>query len=108
MGTCDDPNYQCRHSSEGVTMEVTHAEFGVVMQTHVHAARALIREVLPGMTERRHGNVIFFASTATFLCISGGSRIFDCEIRCLGMVRTLAEEVSMLGISANAIGPGMD
>jgi gluconate 5-dehydrogenase len=87
-------------------VETTSAEFDVVLQTHVVAAFSLTRAVLPGMMERRHGNILFIASMASLFGIPLVLAYSAAKAAHLGMVRSLAAEVSPHGVRVNAVAPG--
>ncbi len=86
--------------------DTTTAEFNSVLQTHVVAAFSLTRAVLPGMTERRHGSILFTASMASLFGIPLVVAYSAAKAAYLGMVRSLATEVSPHGVRVNAIAPG--
>src|SRR3954470_8457677 len=46
-------------------VDTTVDDLNTVLQTHVLAAHNLTRAVLPGMIERKHGNILFTASMAS-------------------------------------------
>jgi gluconate 5-dehydrogenase len=87
-------------------VETTSAEFNAVLQTHVVAAFSLSRAVLPGMIERKHGNILFTASMASFFGLPLIVAYSAAKSAYLGMVKTLASEVSRHGVRVNAIAPG--
>lgn len=87
-------------------VETTPAEFDEVLRTHVLAAFSLTRAVLPGMIERRQGNILFTASMASLFGIPRVIAYATAKSAYLGMVRTLATEVSPLGVRVNAVAPG--
>lgn len=87
-------------------VETTPAEFQAVLQTHVLAAFSLTRAALPGMIERKRGNVLFIASMTSFLGIPLVVAYSAAKSAYLGMTRTLAAEVSRYGVRVNAIAPG--
>jgi gluconate 5-dehydrogenase len=82
------------------------SEFNNVLQTHVVAAHALTAAVLPGMIQRKHGNILFTASMASLFGIPQVIAYAAAKSAHLGMVRTLATEVSRHGVRVNAIAPG--
>jgi NAD(P)-dependent dehydrogenase (short-subunit alcohol dehydrogenase family) len=86
--------------------DTTPEEFAAVLQTHVLAAHALTRAVLPGMLRRRHGNILFTASMASLFGIPQVLAYAAAKSAYLGMVRTLAVEVSAQGVRVNAVAPG--
>ncbi|TWT83598.1 2-dehydro-3-deoxy-D-gluconate 5-dehydrogenase [Planctomycetes bacterium CA13] len=81
-------------------------EFNTVLQTHVVAAHALTQAVLPGMLERRHGNVLFTASMTSFIGMSQVVAYSAAKSAYVGMVRSLTTEVADKGVRVNAIAPG--
>jgi gluconate 5-dehydrogenase len=87
-------------------VDTTPEEFASVLQTHVLAAHALTRQVLPGMLRRRHGQVLFIASMASLLGVPLVIAYAAAKSAYLGMVRSLASEVSSQGVRVNAIAPG--
>jgi len=87
-------------------VDTTPAEFSSVLQTHVIAAHALTIAALPSMIERKHGNVLFTASMASLFGIPMVVAYSAAKSAYLGMVRTLATEVSPHGVRVNAIAPG--
>jgi NAD(P)-dependent dehydrogenase (short-subunit alcohol dehydrogenase family) len=87
-------------------VETTTAEFNTVLQTHVVAAFSLTRAVLPGMIGQRHGSILFTASMASFFGIPNVVAYAAAKSAYLGMIRTLATEVSRHGVRVNAIAPG--
>jgi NAD(P)-dependent dehydrogenase (short-subunit alcohol dehydrogenase family) len=87
-------------------VETTAAEFNSVLQTHVVAGFDLTRAVLPGMIGRRHGNILFTASMASLFGIPNVVAYAAAKSAFLGLVRTLATEVSRHDVRVNAIAPG--
>ena len=89
-----------------LAVDTTPREFNTVLQTHVVAAFALTRAVLPAMIKRKHGNVLFTASMASLFGIPYVSAYSAAKAAHLGVVRSLATEVSQHGVRVNAIAPG--
>lgn len=87
-------------------VETTNEELQSVLQTHVLAAHALTRSVLPGMLSRKHGNILFTASMASLFGFPLVMAYAAAKSAYLGIVRTLAVEVSGQGVRVNAIAPG--
>ncbi|HYG21338.1 MAG TPA: SDR family oxidoreductase [Verrucomicrobiae bacterium] len=87
-------------------VDTSPAEFSTILQTHLVAAFALTRAVLPGMIARKHGNVLFTASMASLFGIPMVSAYAAAKSGYLGLVRTLATEVSPHRVRVNAIAPG--
>lgn len=86
--------------------DTTPEEFQSVLTTHVCAAQALAAAALPGMLSRKHGHILFTASMASFIGMPLIIGYSAAKSAYLGMVRSLAAEVSGRGVRVNAIAPG--
>jgi gluconate 5-dehydrogenase len=87
-------------------IDTTTDEFRTVLDTHVLGAHALTRAVLPGMIGRGRGHVLFIASMTSLFGLPQVVAYSAAKSAYLGMVRTLASEVSGHGVRVNAIAPG--
>src|SRR5262249_22131241 len=87
-------------------VETSPAELQDVMGTHIFGAHALARAVLPGMIERRHGSVIYMASMASLFGIPLVVAYAAAKSAMVGMIRTMATELSPHNVRVNAIAPG--
>ena len=87
-------------------VETSPEEYLTVLNTHVIGAHALTRAVLPGMIQRKHGSIIFIASMASLFGIPKVIAYAAAKSAYVGMVRTLASEVSTDNVRVNAIAPG--
>ena len=87
-------------------VDLTPEEFHSVLQTHLVAAFSITRAVLPAMIERGHGNILFSASMASLIGLPLVSAYAAAKAGHLGLVRSLATEVSPHGVRINAIAPG--
>jgi len=87
-------------------VDTTAAEFSAVLQTHLVGAFGLTRAVLPEMIRRKHGNILFTASMASLYGLPQVIAYAAAKSGYLGMVRTLAVEVSPHGVRVNAVAPG--
>jgi acetoacetyl-CoA reductase len=67
----------------------------------------VVQAVLPGMRERRHGRIVLISSTAAVHGMPAQIAYSTSKAGILGMMRTLAAEGAPLGITANAVLPGM-
>ncbi len=81
-------------------------EFDQVIQTHLIAAHNFCRCILPSMLARQHGNLLFIASMASYFGIPRVVAYSAAKSAYVGMVRTLAVEVSGHGVRVNGIAPG--
>jgi gluconate 5-dehydrogenase len=89
-----------------LAVDTSTEEFDHVMRTHVTAAHNLTRIVLPDMIRRRQGSIVFIASMTSLLGMPQVIAYSAAKSAYLGMVRTLAAEVSRDGVRVNAIAPG--
>ena len=87
-------------------IETTPAEFQDVMGTHLFGAHALSQAVIPGIIERKHGSVIFMASMASLFGIPLVVAYAAAKSAMIGMIRTMATELSPHNVRVNAIAPG--
>jgi NAD(P)-dependent dehydrogenase (short-subunit alcohol dehydrogenase family) len=87
-------------------IDTTPEEFQQVMNTHIFGAHALSRVVIPGMIERKHGSVIFIASMASLFGIPLVVAYAAAKSAMIGMIRTMATELSPHNVRVNAIAPG--
>lgn len=86
--------------------DTTDTEFQSILTTHLCAAHALNRAALPGMLERGHGSILLIGSMASLFGIPLVMAYSTAKTGMLGMVRSLASEVSGSGVRVNAIAPG--
>jgi NAD(P)-dependent dehydrogenase (short-subunit alcohol dehydrogenase family) len=86
--------------------ETTDAEFREVIEVHVMGAFALTRAVVPSMKKNGKGCIIFQTSMSAFMGVPYIIAYSCAKSGYLGMVRTLATEISKDGIRVNAIAPG--
>jgi NAD(P)-dependent dehydrogenase (short-subunit alcohol dehydrogenase family) len=86
--------------------DTTPDEFLAVINTHVIGAHALTRAVLPGMIERRRGSILFTASMTSLIGMPKVVAYSAANSAYVGMVRSLATEVSVNNVRVNAIAPG--
>jgi len=87
-------------------VETSVDEFDAVWNTHVRGAFALTRAVLPSMLERKRGSILFIASMTSLIGLPLVVAYSAAKSAYLGMVRSLAVELSPDGVRVNAIAPG--
>jgi gluconate 5-dehydrogenase len=86
--------------------DTTPADFHSVLTTHVLAAHALTRSIIPGMTARGYGSILFTSSMAAFMGVPQVMAYAAAKSAYFGMVSTLSAELAAKGIRVNAIAPG--
>jgi gluconate 5-dehydrogenase len=89
-----------------LAVDTTPEEFQTVLNTHLLAAHALTRAVIPGMLERGHGSILFTSSMAAFMGVPQVIAYAAAKSAFFGMVSTLSAELSSQGVRVNAIAPG--
>ena len=87
-------------------LDTTIDDFQKVLNTHILGAHALCRATVPPMIERKHGNVIFMASMASLFSIPQVVAYAAAKSAMIGMIRTMATELSPHNVRVNAIAPG--
>lgn len=92
----------CKKSIEEMSVE----DFTSVLDVHIVASFALTKELIPPMKRQKKGNIIFISSMTGFLGQPYVTGYSAAKSAVLGMVRTLATEISADGIRVNAIAPG--
>ena len=88
------------------SIEVTDAEFQMVMDTNINSVFALTRTVLKYMMPREKGSVISISSMAALFGITQVVAYSSAKTALLGMTRSLASEYSHTGVRFNTIAPG--
>lgn len=101
----------CLVNNAGINMkkpavETGDEDFELMLRTHVLAAHALSRAVVPGMLDRGGGSVLFIASMASLFGIPRVIAYTAAKSAFVGMVRAYATEWSAGGVRVNAIAPG--
>lgn len=86
--------------------EVTDEEFQHIMQTNLSGAFALTREVSRRMIIRKKGVILMITSMAALYGIPDVNAYTASKTAILGLVRSLAVDLSPFGVRVNAIAPG--
>lgn len=86
--------------------DTTSADFQTLLNTHVLAAHALTRAVVPGLLARGQGSILFTSSMAAFMGVPQVMAYAAAKSAYFGMVSTLSAELSAKGVRVNAIAPG--
>jgi gluconate 5-dehydrogenase len=87
-------------------LETTTEEMEQMLRTHIFGAHALVRAVVPGMIERKHGSILFTASMASLFGIPLVIAYTAAKSAMVGLVRGYAVEFSPHNVRVNAIAPG--
>jgi gluconate 5-dehydrogenase len=87
-------------------LDTSEEELSHVLQTHLIGAYALSRAAARPMVARRHGVLLFLASMASLFGVPNVVAYTAAKTAYLGLVRSLASELSQDGVRVNAIAPG--
>jgi NAD(P)-dependent dehydrogenase (short-subunit alcohol dehydrogenase family) len=86
--------------------ETTQDDLSAMLRTHVLGAYALTQALLPEMSKKGSGHILFITSMAAMFGIPSVSAYTVAKSGISGLVRSLAVELSAYGIRVNAIAPG--
>ena len=99
---CNNAGIHCKKPIEKMTIE----DFNSVLKVHVVGAFALTKAFVPHMKRNHEGSILFISSMTGFLGQPYVAGYSAAKSAVLGLVRTLATEISPAGIRVNAIAPG--
>ena len=94
-----------RHCKKPV-LDVTQEDLQSVLDVHLMGSFALTKAVVPGMLERKKGNILFISSMSAYLGMTQVTAYSAAKSAVLGLVKTLSGELADKGIRVNAIAPG--
>ena len=100
----------CNHgigsAHEKVVWEQDPADWSESMRVNLDAPFYLSRRILPGMTKRRYGRLVYTSSTAAIVAENAGSAYNSSKSGLIGLMRSVALDGGPYGITANAVLPG--
>ena len=99
---CNNAGNHCKKSIEEMSVE----DFTSVLDVHLVGAFALTKALVPHMKKNGKGNILFTCSMASYMGLPGILGYAAAKSGMLGMIRTLATEISASGIRVNGIAPG--
>lgn len=85
---------------------LTQEDLQNVLDVHLMGSFALTKAVVPGMLERKKGNILFISSMSAYLGMTQVTAYSAAKSAVLGLVKTLSGELADKGIRVNAIAPG--
>lgn len=77
------------------------------LDVNLRATMVCARTAVPHMAKRRHGRILSASSATTWLGPRGLTAYSAAKAGIVGMTRTWARELGPLGITANAVAPGL-
>lgn len=98
--------YTSGNSYVGLMTDMKDEEIQEMIQLHVTSPFQLVKELLPAMIQRKHGNIVMISSIwgatgasceVLYSMVKGAQNTF---------VKALAKEVALSGIRVNAVAPG--
>lgn len=100
----------CNHglgsAHEKVIWEQSPEVWSETMRINLDGPFELSRLVLPGMTERGYGRVVYTSSTAGLVAEHAGSAYNSSKHGLLGLMRSVATDGGAFGVTSNAVLPG--
>ncbi|MEX2601877.1 MAG: SDR family oxidoreductase [Balneolaceae bacterium] len=87
-------------------LEVTDQEFSSIIQTNLNGLFAMTREVSKRMVKRKEGSIVMITSMAAMYGLPQVSAYTASKSAVLGLTRSLAVDLSPMGVRVNAIAPG--
>jgi 3-oxoacyl-[acyl-carrier protein] reductase len=99
---------QTGHPQEGKTVrESSYADWRRQIEITLHTAFLVTRAVLPVMAQRKYGRIVNVSSVTGPLVSNRGSAAYGAAKAALdGMMRAIALETALDGITINAVAPG--
>jgi 3-oxoacyl-[acyl-carrier protein] reductase len=99
---------QSGHSLEGKTLrESSYADWQRQIKITLHTAFLMTRAVLPVMTQRKYGRIVNVSSVTGPLVSNRGSAAYGAAKAAMdGMMRAVALETALDGITINGVAPG--
>ncbi|MBF0673349.1 MAG: SDR family oxidoreductase [Salinibacterium sp.] len=88
------------------SMPMSVEEWDSILETHVHGSLRLIREIVPGMLERRFGRVINIGSSTVGRLANMVAPYQVAKGALTHLTLALAKEWAPYGVTVNAISPG--
>ncbi len=100
----------CNHgigsAHERVIWEQDPRVWSETMQINLDGPFHLSRLVLRGMVERHYGRLVYTSSTAGLVAEYAGSAYTAAKHGLIGLMRSVAQDAGMYGITSNAVLPG--
>jgi 3-oxoacyl-[acyl-carrier protein] reductase len=102
----DEIIYCSGHSHYGLLVDLEQEEAESIMRVHIMSPMLITKELLPKLTGKRSGNIVFITSI-------WGQTGAACEVAYsaakgaqIAFVKALSKEVALSGVRVNAVAPG--
>jgi 3-oxoacyl-[acyl-carrier protein] reductase len=87
-------------------VDVTEADWDRVIAVNLKGTFTAIHAVLPHLIRQRSGKIVTVASELAFIGRAGAAAYAASKAGVIGLTKSLARELSPLGINVNAVAPG--
>ena len=94
------------YGHEGILEESSLADMRRQFEVNVFGAVAMIKAVLPGMRQRRHGHILNITSMGGFITLPGISYYCGSKFALEGISDTLSKELAPFNIHVTGVAPG--
>lgn len=91
---------------DNIMMRMKDAEFDDVIATNLKGTYLCTRAVLRGMVRARWGRIVSISSVVGLLGNAGQANYAASKAGIIGLTKSVAREVAIRGITANAVAPG--
>jgi len=95
------------HSHPSSALTTTDADWQLMLDVHLLATVRICREFAPAMRERGWGRIVNTASIAGLSPMRGIPDYSAAKAAVISYTRSLAQELSSFGVTANAVCPGL-
>ena len=90
----------------GAVVDMSLAQWQLLMNVHVNGSFNCVRAFLPGMLERRYGRIVLMSSVAAQEAMPNIAAYASAKGAISAFTRAVAVEYGARGVNANAIAPG--
>jgi 2-hydroxycyclohexanecarboxyl-CoA dehydrogenase len=90
-------------------LDIDEDEWDRIFDVNVRGTYLVTRRVLPGLVDRRYGRIVNLSSVSAVRGggVFGGSHYSAAKAAVLGLTRALAREMGPVGVTCNALAPGL-
>jgi 3-oxoacyl-[acyl-carrier protein] reductase len=106
-GGCDVFVSNAGFARLNLTMRAKDDWFDSHINTNLKGPFAITRRVLPGMSRRRFGRIVYVSSIAAFYGPAGQAGYAAAKAGLTGLARTVTRELAVRNVTANVVAPGL-